>query len=155
MATEFTKLVFKEEKTSAQWPTEAQILNIWFFSARNPESKLDLQFWYPLIFIHSKFRRDYDHEWYKQMKSSQNIQIKPHQIYFLFFGFCAKNVGASKWFTVGKPTSASVTPPIRLKTITQGQIIITHQVSPIIVIGIDVCLPWRLQNKPYMRDKYK
>ena len=57
--------------------------------------------------------------------------------------------------TVGKPTSASVTPPIRLKTFTQGQIIITHQVSPIIVIGIDVCLPWRLQNKPYMRDKYK
>jgi hypothetical protein len=43
--------------------------------------------------------------------------------------------------TVGKPTSASVTPPIRLKTFTQGQIIITHQVSPIIVIGIDVCLP--------------
>ena len=57
--------------------------------------------------------------------------------------------------SVGKPTSASVTPPIRLKTFTQGQIIITHQVSPIIVIGIDVCLPWRLQNKPYMRDKYK
>jgi hypothetical protein len=23
-------------------------------------------------------------------------------------------------------------------------------VSPIIVIGIDVCLPWRLQNKPYL-----
>ena len=43
--------------------------------------------------------------------------------------------------TVGKPTSASVTPPIRLKTFTQGQIIITHQVPPIIVIGIDVCLP--------------
>ena len=42
---------------------------------------------------------------------------------------------------VGKPTSASVTPPIRLKIFTQGQIIITHQVSPIIVIGIDVCLP--------------
>ena len=32
------------------------------------------------------------------MKSSQNIEIRPHQIYFLFFGFCAKNVGASKWF---------------------------------------------------------
>ena len=44
-------------------------------------------------------------------------------------------------YSVGKPTSASVTPPIRLKTFTQGQIIITHQVSPIIVIGIDVCLP--------------
>jgi hypothetical protein len=28
---------------------------------------------------------------------------------------------------VGKPTSASVTPPIRLKTFTQGQIIIIHQ----------------------------
>jgi hypothetical protein len=42
-------------------------------------------------------------------------------------------------YSVGKPTSASVTPPIRLKTFTQGQIIITHQVSPIIVIGIDVC----------------
>jgi hypothetical protein len=40
--------------------------------------------------------------------------------------------------TVGKPTSASVTPPIRLKTFTQGQIIITHQVPTIIVIGIDV-----------------
>ena len=78
MATEFTKLVFKEEKTSAQWSPEAQILNIWFFSARNPESKLDLQFWYPLIFIHSKFRRDHDHEWYKQMKSSQNIQRLGH-----------------------------------------------------------------------------
>ena len=42
-------------------------------------------------------------------------------------------------YSVGKPTSASVTPPIRLKTFTQGQIIITHQVSPIIIIGIDVC----------------
>jgi hypothetical protein len=30
------------------------------------------------------------------MKSSQNIEIMPHQIYFLFFGFCAKNVGASQ-----------------------------------------------------------
>jgi hypothetical protein len=30
---------------------------------------------------------------------------------------------------------------VRLKTFTQGQIIIAHQVSPIIVIGIDVCLP--------------
>jgi hypothetical protein len=43
----------------------------------------------------------------------------------------------------------------KAKTFTQGQIIITHQVWPIIVIGIDVCLPWRLQNKPYMRDKCK
>jgi hypothetical protein len=25
-------------------------------------------------------------------------EITPHQIYFLFFGFCAKYVGASKWF---------------------------------------------------------
>ena len=32
------------------------------------------------------------------MKSSQIIEIRPHQIYFLFFGFCAKNVGASKRF---------------------------------------------------------
>jgi hypothetical protein len=43
----------------------------------------------------------------------------------------------------------------KAKTFTQGQIIITHQVSPIIVIGIDVCVPWRLQNKPYMTDKHK
>ena len=45
------------------------------------------------------FGRDHDHERYKQMKSSQKYtEIRPHQIYFLFFGFCAKNVGASKWF---------------------------------------------------------
>jgi alpha-D-ribose 1-methylphosphonate 5-triphosphate synthase subunit PhnH len=37
--------------------------------------------------------------------------------------------------TVEKPKSASVPLLIRLKTFTQGQIIITHQVSPIIVIG--------------------
>ena len=40
--------------------------------------------------------------------------------------------------SVGKPTPASVPPRIRLNTFTQGQIIITHQVSPIIVIGMTV-----------------
>ena len=54
-------------------PQKAQNLNIDFFSALNPVSKLDLWFWYPLIFIQTKFGRDHDHEWYKQMKSSQNI----------------------------------------------------------------------------------
>jgi hypothetical protein len=49
--------------------------------------------------------------------------------------------------SVGKPTLASVTPPIRLKTFTQGQIIITHQVSPIIVIGIDVLALWEELRK--------
>jgi hypothetical protein len=45
---------------------------------------------------------------WKYMKNIRNIltdeeqskytEIRSHQIYFLFFGFCAKNVGASKWF---------------------------------------------------------
>ena len=38
-------------------------------------------------------------ERYKQMKSSQNIQRLGHiKFTSLFFGFCAKNVGARKWF---------------------------------------------------------
>jgi hypothetical protein len=34
--------------------------------------------WYPLIFIQTNFGRDHDHERYKQMKSSQNIQRLGH-----------------------------------------------------------------------------
>ena len=71
--------ISKEKKISLlSDPQKAQSLDIWFSSARNPASKLDLYFWYPLIFIQTKFGRDHDHEQYKQMKGSQNIQRLGH-----------------------------------------------------------------------------
>ena len=35
---------------------------------------------------------------YTDEEQSKYTEIRTHQIYFLFFGFCAKNVGAGKWF---------------------------------------------------------
>jgi hypothetical protein len=41
--------------------------------------------------------RYHEHERYKHEEQSKYTEIRPHQIYFLFFGFCAKNIEVSKW----------------------------------------------------------
>jgi hypothetical protein len=78
VATEFTKLVFIEKNLFAQWPPEDTKPKYMIFFSSEPCK----QTW-PIILIstniHSeKFGRDHDHERYKQMKSSQNIQRLGH-----------------------------------------------------------------------------
>ena len=93
MAPEFTKLVFKEKNLFVQWLPKGTKPKCMIFFSSEPCK----QTW-PIILISTDIHLDkvWKRSWYKQMKSCQNIEIRPHQIYFLFFGFCAKNVGASQ-----------------------------------------------------------
>ena len=98
MATEFTKLVFKEEKNSLlSDPPEGTKPKYMIFFSSEPFK----QAW-PIILISTDIHSDKvrKRSWavWTDEEQSKYTEIRPHQIYFLFFGFCAKNVGASKWF---------------------------------------------------------